>query len=87
MIIMWAKIIKEDKIATQYTYQSIDNFTEDTFYLHISNICHKLDLPTPVILPMHIKHFAQYGSTYFKPRDFVESVNLDRLVIENIRKN
>ena len=86
MIKMWAKMMNSDKIISQITYQSIDNFTDDTFYLHVAEICHKLDIPSPIVLPMHIKHFTHYGNTTFKGRDFVESINFDKLVIENIRQ-
>ncbi len=85
MIKMWVKIMCDDKIENQMTYTSIDNFTNDTFYLHIAEICHKLDIPSPIVLPMHIKHFVNYNNTSFKQRDFVESINFDKLVIENIR--
>lgn len=84
MLKIWAKVMIKDKISTQLVYESIDSFTDSTFYLHIAEICHKLDLPGPVVLPMHIKHFTHYKNTTFKPRDFVESINFDKLVIEDI---
>ena len=87
MMKLCAKIINKDKIETQLTYESIDNFTEDTFYLHIAEICHKLDIPSPIVLPMHIKQFTHYNNTTFKVSDFVESIYFDKLVIENIRQN
>ena len=87
MIVMWAKVMQKDKIISQLTYQSIDNFNADTFYLHVAEVCHKLDLPTPVVLPMHIKHYVLYSNTSFKARDFVEPINFDKLVLENIRQN
>lgn len=85
MIKMWAKIMNQDKIVLQYTYQSIDNFSDDTFYLHVAEICHKLDIPSPIVLPTHIKHFSHYSNCVFKVRDFVESINFEKLVIENIK--
>ena len=86
MIKLWAKIIVEEKIKQQLTYESLDNFAGEEFYLHIAEICHKLDIPSPVVLPMHIKHFTLYNSTTFKVRDFVESIDFDKLVIENIKQ-
>lgn len=85
MIKIWAKIMNQDKIIQQYTYQSIDNFTDDTFYLHVAEICHKLDIPSPVVLATHIKHFTEYSNTTFKVRDFVESIDFEKLVLENIK--
>lgn len=86
MIKMWAKVMIKDKIVNQIVYESIDNFSDETFYLHIAEICHKLDIPTPIVLPMHIKHFTHYNNTTFKFRDFVENINFDKLNIENIRQ-
>ncbi len=87
MIKMWAKIMNADKIKSQLTYQSIDTFSNETFYLHVAEICHKLDIPSPIVLPMHIKHFTLYGNTTFKPRDFVESIDFEKLVVENIKQD
>lgn len=84
MLKIWAKVMNSDKISTQLVYESIDNFTSDTFYLHVAEICHKLDLPSPIVLPMHIKHFTRYKNTTFKARDFVESISFDKLVLEDI---
>lgn len=87
MIKMWAKVLSNEKIIKQLTYESIDNFSNDTFYLHIAEICNKLDLATPIVLPMHIKHFIKYNNTTFKPQDFVENFPYAKLVIENIILN
>ena len=35
-----------------------------------------------VILQKHINDFNRFSHTFFKPRDFLEPVNLDRLEIE-----
>ena len=83
MIKMWAKIINQEKIVAQILYESIDNFSNETFYLHVAEICHKLDIPSPIVLPTHIKHYTNYNNTTFKARDFVEYINFDKLVIEN----
>lgn len=87
MIKIWAKVMTKEKIVDQLVYESIDNFSPETFHLHVAEICHKLDLPTPIVLPAHIKHFIFYNNTTFKPRDFVESVNFEKLNLENFRQN
>jgi len=87
MIKMWAKVMDKEKIKKQLVYESIDNFSADTFHLHIAEICHKLDLPTPIVLPAHIKHFVFYNNCTFKQRDFVEQIDFEKLNIENFRQN
>ena len=83
MIRLWAKTIKGQKITKSFIYESIDNFTEETFYLHIQELCHKIDIPTPVILDFHIRNYINFNNCSFLPRDFVESINFDKLIIED----
>ena len=47
-------------------------------------IAEKLDIPTPVVLDKHIIDFTVYKNTRFFTDDFVESVNFEKLVLENI---
>ena len=63
-------------------YERIDNFSKETFYLHVQELCHELDIPTPVILKYHIENYVNFNVCHFLKRDFVESINFDKLVIE-----
>lgn len=83
MLRLWAKTIKDQKITQSYIYESIDNFSADTFYLHVANICHKMDIATPVVLKTHVQNLVTFNNVTFLPRDFVESVNFDKLTIED----
>ena len=83
MIKMWAKVMVKDKIISQYVYESIDNFSETDFFKHIEKICHHLDIPTPIILPVHIKNFYEFNNIVFRSNDFVESIDFDKLTLEN----
>ena len=83
MVRLWAKTYKNHKITNSFIYESIDNYNSETFYLHLQEICHKLDIPTPVVLSYHVKSFEEFSNCHFLPRDFVETINFDRLVIED----
>ena len=83
MVRLWAKTIKGHKITKSYIYESIDNFNEETFYRHIQELCHKMDIPCPVILNFHINNYITFNNCSFTLRDFVESINFDKLVIED----
>lgn len=83
MIRLWAKTIKGQKITKSFIYESIDNFTEETFYLHIQELCHKMDIPTPVVLDFHVNNYINFNNCSFLPRDFVESISFDKLLIED----
>ena len=82
MIRIWAKIYKKNKIVKDTIYESIDNFNTSSFYYHVGELCHKMDIPTPVVLEFHIKNYVEFNRCFFKPADFVESVSFDSLVLE-----
>ncbi len=81
---MWGKIIKDGKIIKQVTYERVDKFTYSSFFNYLADICEELDIATPVLLKTHIFNYAKFNTVKFIPRDFAESVDFDRLVIENI---
>ena len=81
---MWGKIIKDGKIIKQVTYERLDKFTYSSFFNYLADICEELDIATPVLLKTHIFNYAKFNTVKFIPRDFAESVDFDRLVIENI---
>ncbi len=81
---MWGKIIKDGKIIKQVTYERVDKFAYSSFFNYLADICEELDIATPVLLKTHIFNYAKFNTVKFIPRDFAESVDFDRLVIENI---
>lgn len=83
MIRIWARTMVDGKITRSYIYESIDNFVEEKFFLHIQKICHEIDIPTPAILKSHIKNYVDFNNSVFIPRDFVESIDFDKFIIEN----
>ena len=57
------------------------NFRDELAVL--SNICENLDIPTPVLIKTHLFNYAKYNNVRFKKDDFVESIDFDKLVLEN----
>lgn len=84
MFRIWAKVYREDHIEKQITYTKDEKFTYSEFFRYLSEICGELDIPTPVLLKTHLFNYAKFNHTVFRPRDFVESVDFDKLVLENI---
>lgn len=84
MIRIWAKIEKNHKLGKNIIYESLDNFKPETFYLHVQEICNRLDIPTPVIIESHIKNFDKFNTTTFLERDFIESIDFDKLILEHV---
>ena len=84
MIKIWAKLETNHKLGENIIYESLDKYDPDTLYLHIQEMCHQLDIPTPVILKSHIANFDKFNTATFTVSDFVESINFDKLIIEHV---
>lgn len=82
MIRIWAKTYKHNRITSSLIYESIDHFIYDQFYLHVQEICHKMDIPSPMVLKYHTDNFVEFNRAVFLPADFIESVSFDKLVLE-----
>ena len=83
MIRIWAKVMKNDKIVKQFVYERFEQMDYSEFFSYVSEICSELDIPTPVIIKTHLFNYAKYNVLKFKKDDFVESINFDKLVLEN----
>ena len=84
MFKIWAKIIKDGKIVKQTVYESVDKFTYSEFFSYLADICEAMDVATPVLLKTHIFNFAKFRPVRFLPRDFTETPEFDKLVLDNI---
>ena len=83
MIRIWAHTTVDTQNTRSYIYESIDNFSQEKFRIHIEKICHELDIPTPVILKTHIENYENFNIVNFSSKDFIESVDFDKLILEN----
>jgi hypothetical protein len=81
---IWGKVIKDGKILRQVTYEREDKFTYSRFFEYLADICQELDIATPVLLKSHIFNYAKFNTVRFIPRDFAESIDFDKLVLDNI---
>lgn len=84
MFKIWAKVIKDGKIIKQITYERDEKFSYSHFFEYLADISESLDVATPVLMKPHIFNFAKFNTVRFLPRDFAESVDFDKLVLENI---
>ena len=83
MLRIWARTTQDLKITRSYIYTSIDKFSNETFRLHVEKICNELDIPSPIILDSHITNYIEFNNTTFLARDFIESVDFEKLILEN----
>lgn len=76
--------MKDGKIVKQLTYERDDKFTYSQFFTYLTDICEGLDIATPILLKTHIFNYAKFNTVRFLPRDFTETPEFDRLVLDNI---
>ncbi|MDE5721427.1 MAG: hypothetical protein K2I30_01620 [Clostridia bacterium] len=85
MFRIWAKVMREEKIIKQVTYESDEKFVYSQFFKYLSDICEELDIATPVLMKTHIFNYAKFSMVRFLPRDFAEPVDFDKLILNNIK--
>ena len=84
MFRIWAKVFEEDHVVKQITYEQTERFAYADFFRYLAEICDALDIPTPLLLKAHVFNYAKFNHVVFKRADFMESVEFDKLVLENI---
>ena len=84
MIKIWAKVYKNHKIIKQYVFERAENIDYSQFFDYLREICDNLDIPTPVLIKPHLFRYAKHNIVKFTASDFIESIDFDRLVLENI---
>lgn len=81
---IWAKTLASDKITRSLMFKRVDKkFDPRLLFDYLSEICHELDIPTPVILITHERHFDEFNVVRFRAADFVEAIDFDVLILEN----
>ena len=81
---LWAKIVDGDALRANIVARNADPLTRDCYETFLSEICHRLDLSTPVTLPTHFNHLRRFNIVEYKPPDFIEPVDFTKLTIENV---
>lgn len=84
MVKIFAKLIKNHKTIKSYTYSNVKEYVSGEFYFHLSEICRKLDVPTPITIDYHRECYENFNSVKFSSDDFVDKMPFDYLVLENI---
>ena len=84
MVKIWAKVMKKGKIIKQFTFEKLGEVDYSEFFSYLREICENLDIPTPVLIKQHLFAYAKYNTVKFVKDDFLESIDFDRLVLENL---
>lgn len=84
MIKIWARVYRDDKTIADCVYQSDEKYNASELYEYMREICYRLDLPTPLVLGKHIRSLEEFNTVKFKRDEFIEKVDFDFLLAENI---
>lgn len=80
---IWVKLYKGEDIISGVMIEKPQPFDRAVFDASIKEAVDFFDLSTPVILSHHYIHFRDFNMVKFLPRDFVESVDFDKMTAEN----
>jgi len=84
MFKIWAKVIVKEKIIKQLTCEFDGPFVNSKFFGYVAEICGGLDIATPIVLKTHLFHYVKFRTVKFLPRDFAETPEFDKLILDNI---
>ena len=84
MFKIWAKLINEDKkLIKDVIYTNDERFDIENFGQYVTDIAGLLDIATPLTLVYHTNNFDKFSYVKYLPRDFVEKVDFNSLLLEN----
>lgn len=84
MVKISAKIIKNHRTIKSITYSNVNDYNSDDFYLYLVEICRRLDIATPLVIPFYVQNYEEFNFVKFVKDDFVDQTHFDCLLLENI---
>lgn len=85
MIKIWGRVESKEKIIKSKTIK-VDTETT-TFFDMLANLCHTLNIPTPVLLDKHVYDFNLFNICFFKKDDFIEDVIFDKFTLSLVKND
>lgn len=79
---LWIKTHLDEKITRSKTIKNKLPMTKDDFTSTLSEVCHELDLPTPIIGQISFDNVDKFNYLKLKAKDFVEKIDFDFMEIE-----
>ena len=58
----------------------------DEYERTLMDFCHSANLSTPISLVPHFLSLVKFHVTHYLPRDFIEPVDFDKLIVEDIKE-
>ncbi|MDY4592854.1 MAG: hypothetical protein SO434_05600 [Eubacteriales bacterium] len=83
---LWIRLLEDNKMIKDKIVQCNNIGCALDLEEVLRDICHSLDLPTPIVLPTHYRNFVNFHNAKFKKDDFVESLDGDILIVEDCKE-
>ena len=83
---LWFKIMHNDRMVYHTTECNDLPLSREEYERTLADICQRCNLSTPVSLVPHFLSLVKFNVTEYLPRDFIESVDFDKVIVENIEE-
>ena len=77
---IWVRLVKKNRIIRSETAECAATDWQEG----LGEVCRRLDLQRPLLLPKNEREWAEFGQTRFTAEHFFESIPFDRLEVEYI---
>jgi hypothetical protein len=85
MLKIWAKVMKSSKIIKdEVGISDIPGGYQENLKACITELCNRLDISKPYWLPANLEEYNKRSKTSFNQNNFIEEIDFDRLVIEEL---
>lgn len=85
MLKLWGKIIKDNRIIRdEIVIADTGGTYQENLKSCLTEMCYKLDISKPYWLPSNLEEYNKRSKTTFTKYNFIEEINYDKFVIEEI---
>ncbi|HCW03294.1 MAG TPA: hypothetical protein DGK91_01390 [Clostridium sp.] len=85
MLKVWVKVVKNNKIIKDKVVSSnIEGGYQANLKACITTFCEEFDIEKPYWLPYNVDEFNKRSKVTFDCNNFIESIDFDKLVIEEL---
>ena len=83
---LWVRLMTDNRLKRDKVYFVNNINSLELLEESLRDICHDMDIPTPIILDAHFKNFIRFHNAKFKQEDFVETLDYDMLIVEDCKE-
>ena len=83
---IWIRLLTDNKLVQDKIYLCDAINSTEKFEEVLRDVCHELDLPTPVVLDAHFINLIRFHNAKFRPDDFVEALDYDIMIVEDCKE-